>query len=77
MTTAVLRRRALYLQRELGNYELRKEYGIPGLESQIAVTKDLLHITEQKLHERGLYLRRDGTVVEMPRERDKRPRAVA
>lgn len=77
MTTAVLARRARYLQIQLENYRLRKEYGIPGLDEQIRVTKDLLFHAEQRLYERGLYLRGDGELVNLPPARDKRPRAVA
>jgi hypothetical protein len=77
MTTASLTRQARYFQTQLAQYELRREYGIVGLDEQIAITRDLLMFAEQKLNERGLYLRRDGEVVAMPRERDKRPRQVA
>jgi hypothetical protein len=77
MTTASLTRQARYFQTQLEQYRLRKEYGVPGLDEQIAITLDLLMFAEHKLNERGLYLTRDGEVVPMPRERDKRPRQVA
>jgi hypothetical protein len=77
VTTAVLAHRARYLQLQLENYRLRKEYGIAGLDEQIMVTLDLLMLAEEKLCERGLFLRSDGEIVNMPRQRDKRPRAVA
>jgi len=76
VTTPVLRRRAVYLQIQLGNYKLRKEYGIPGLDKQIAATLTLLMQAEQRLAERGLYLTREGDVVQMPRERDKRAKSA-
>jgi hypothetical protein len=77
VTTANLVRRAKYLQLQKNNYELRKEYGIPGLDEQIAVTKDLLYHAQRNLEERGLYQRSDGEIVNMPPARDKRPRAAA
>jgi hypothetical protein len=77
VTTAVLARRARYLQLELANYRLRVEYGITGLDAQIMVTLDLLMLAEDKLCERGLFLRSDGEIVNMPRQRDKRPRVAA
>jgi hypothetical protein len=77
VTTAILVRRAKYLQVQVYNYRLRREYGIPGLEERIEATLNLLMLAEENLAERGLYLRSDGEIVNLPPVRDKRPRAVA
>ena len=67
-STLILKRRARYLQLQLQNYKLRKEYGIHGLDAQIAATLTLLMQAEQRLAERGLYLRADGEIVHLPTE---------
>ncbi len=68
MTTASLARRARYLQSQLDQYRLRREFGTPNLDAQIGVTLDLLFIDEQELAARGLYLHRDGRICDLVAE---------
>jgi hypothetical protein len=61
-------RRAVYLQNELRELRMRREFGMPHLDGIIDATETLLFVEEAALAADHLFLTPDGALVEIPLE---------
>jgi hypothetical protein len=59
-------RRAVYLQSELRELRMRREFGIPHLDGIIAATETLLFVEEAALAADNLFLTPEGNLVAIP-----------
>lgn len=68
LVTPTRARRARFLQDQLRQLRMCREFGIRDLDGIIAATETLLFVEEQSLAADHLYLTPDGDLVEIPSE---------
>jgi hypothetical protein len=61
-------RRAVFLQSQVRELKMRREFGQKNLDRIIAATETLLFVEEASLAADGLFITPDGVLVEIPEE---------